>query len=173
MSRTSLSLSLRRAGVAAALGASLLLTGCGFDAQTLQTYTPAHGVNVDVNDVKVRNLLVIANNAGQGRLSASLVSNNRADTLASVTGYSTNQDGTKAADLMITGANGIALPANKLVVLTGDGAPRVSVSGATLKPGLNVTLRLTFGSGGVQELRVPVLDAQDPIYRTAAPELSA
>lgn len=170
MSRTRPSRTARRAGVAAALGASLILTGCGFDVQTLQTYTPAHGVNVDVDAVKVRNLLVIANASGQGRLSASLVSS-KADTLTGVTGYATNQDGSKAGDLTIAGASAIALPANKLVVLTGDGAPQVTVSGPALKPGFNVTLRLSFGSGGVKELRVPVLDAQNPIYRTAAPEL--
>nr|NLI51439.1 hypothetical protein [Propionibacterium sp.] len=171
MSRTRPSRLVRRAGVAAALGASLILTGCGFDAQTLRTYTPAHGVNVDVNDIKVRNLLVIANSAGQGRLSASIVSP-RADTLANVTGYATNQDGSQAAPLTITGATGLPLPPNKLVVLTGEGAPLVSVTSPALKPGLNVTLQLTFGSGGAKELRVPVMDAQDPIYRTAAPELS-
>ncbi len=172
MSRTRPSRTLRTAGVAAALGASLVLTGCGFDAQTLRTYTPAHGVNVDVNDVKVRNLLVIANGSGQGRLSASIVSP-RADTLTGVTGFATNPDGSQAGTLTITGGNGLPLPPNKLVVLTGEGAPRVGVGGSALKPGFNVTLQLTFGSGGVTELRVPVMDAKDPIYRTAAPELPA
>ncbi len=173
MSRTRPSRIARRAGVAAALGAALLLTGCGFEAQTLQTYTPAQGVNVDVAHVKVRNLLVIADNSGQGRLSASLVSNNKADTLSGVTGFTTNQDGSQAGALTVTGASGLALPANKLVVLTADGVAPVSVSGPGLKPGLNVTLRLAFGSGGAQELRVPVVDAQHPIYRTVAPALPA
>ena len=60
--------------------ASLLLTGCGFNMQTLQQYTPAHGVNVDLQageanrQLKVRNLLVVADESGKGVLSASIVS---------------------------------------------------------------------------------------------------
>lgn len=42
--------------------------------ETLQSYTPANGVNIDDDFLKVRNLLIIADASGQGRLSASLVS---------------------------------------------------------------------------------------------------
>lgn len=176
MSRTRHSRTRRIAGVAAALGTALALTGCGFDVQTLQTYTPAHGVNFEITgadgaNVKVRNLLVIANDQGNGRLSAAIVSNGKPDALTGVSGIATKQDGTPEGNLTITGADKIQLPAGKLVTLTGEGAPSVAVSGTGLKPGRNVTLQLTFASGGVKQLRVPVTDVKDPIYATAAPGL--
>jgi hypothetical protein len=57
-------------------GLALLATsGCGFDAQTLQPYTPAMGVNADVGadrGIHVRNLLIVSRERGQGFVSASL-----------------------------------------------------------------------------------------------------
>ncbi|WP_454227400.1 hypothetical protein [Propioniciclava flava] len=58
----------------AAAASALLLSGCGFNAQTLQPYTPAEGVNTQIGDVKVRNLVVVSDDEGHGYLSASLVS---------------------------------------------------------------------------------------------------
>ena len=58
--------------VAAALVVVLSgLGGCGMDAQTLQSYTPAHGVNIDEGFLKVRNLLPASSDSG-GRCSASV-----------------------------------------------------------------------------------------------------
>lgn len=161
---------LRLLGVAAALGASFALTGCGFDAQTLQPYTPAQGVNAEVGTVKVRNLLIIANSAGKGRLSGAFISNGKADTVTGITGTASKPDGTAAGELTI-GNGTVQLPANKLVVLTGDGSQNVTVAGEGLKPGLDTRLTLQFASGGTQQIVVPVRDAAEPMYASAAPEL--
>lgn len=182
MPRTHLTRPLRVAGVAAALGASLVLTGCGFDAQTLQPYTPAQGVNADVLDGPlVRNILVIANAAGKGQLSASLLSA-KGDTLTSVSGTASKPDGSPASTLQVTGAPAsggvgaaaafapVALPAGELVVLTSPATP-VFVSSADLKPGLDAKLMLTFSSGAQQTITVPVVDAANPIYASVAPTL--
>lgn len=80
----------RTLGAAVVLGATLALSGCGFGAQTLQTYTPAHGVNVDDGGVKVRNLLVVADERGQGVLSGAFATDVD-DTLTRVAGTALRQ----------------------------------------------------------------------------------
>ena len=152
----------RLAGVAAAVGACLALSGCGFDVQTLKDYTPANGVNVEQGTLKVRNLMIIANQSGTGRVSASIVSQDKADTLASVTGSAKKADGTTGSALTIGGGGGLALPSGKLVVLTDPATPAITVSGADLKPGLGAKLHLQFGSGVTKDVDVPVVDASDP-----------
>lgn len=164
MPRTSKSPTLRIAAAACALGASLVLSGCGFDAQTLMPYTPAQGINADVaNGPKVRNLLVIANTSGAGRLSASLLAAGKADALTAVAVTSTQADGQPGAALTVSKTQ-IDLPANKLVVLTDGGVTPITVTGSSLKPGLTATVKLTFSSGAITELVVPVMDAASPIY---------
>jgi len=187
MARKPLSHTVRVAGVALALGASLTLAGCGFDAQTLQSYQPGHGVNIDVaNGPRVRNLVIIANATGQGRLSASLLSPGRSDTLTAFQVTAGSQPtatssktpspaptapGTPTVQPSAAPALTVSLPADQLVVLTGPGAPVLAVSDPGLKPGYNATVKLTFGSGALTEAVVPVVSASDPIYATAAPEL--
>lgn len=169
---------LRLAGVTAALGAALTFTGCGFDVQTLQSYTPAHGINLESEGcgastdskqcVKVRNLLVIANASGVGRLSASITSPRQADALSLVQGRALNADMTDAGPLTI-GSVDVPLPLGKLAVLTSSDVPAITVSGSALKPGLTARLRLVFSSGVALEAVVPVVDASQPIYTTVAP----
>jgi hypothetical protein len=171
MPRTRLSRTLRLAGVTAALGASLTLTGCGFDAQTLQTYTPAQGINVDVaGGPKVRNLLLIANASGKGQVSASIVAPTTPDRLAAVAATPIKPDSTLGAPLTVSAAN-VPLPAGTLVVLTDAAVAPIIVTGSDLKPGLTAQVTLTFASGAVQQVVVPVMDATNPIYVTAAPSL--
>lgn len=155
---------LRTVGAALAVAASLSLTGCGFNAQTLQTYTPAHGVNVDHEALKVRNLLIIADEAGQGVVSASLVSQ-EGDTLQSVSGNAIKADGSDGGALTVTAAP-VELPAGRLVVLT-DQTPRLTVSGSELKPGLTARLKLTYASGQATDLEVPVRSAAETMYTDA------
>lgn len=155
---------LRTMGAAVAVAAALSLTGCGFNAQTLQTYTPAHGVNVDHEALKVRNLLVIADASGQGVVSASLVSQ-KGDTLQSVSGNAIKADGTDGGALTVTAAP-VELPAGKLVVLT-EQTPRLTVSSPELKPGLTARLKLTYASGQATDLQVPVRGADEEMYAGA------
>ncbi len=147
---------------AAVLGAALTLTGCGMDAQTLQPYTPAHGINVDVPGVKVRNLLVVANDAGAGVVSASILAADN-DALTSVAGQAIAADGATAGPLTVTGAP-VTLAPGTMTVLTGGTAP-VAVTASGLKPGLTAKLTLTFRSGAAVEAVVPVQSAADPIYQ--------
>lgn len=171
MPRTRLSRTLRLAGATAALASSLTLTGCGFDAQTLQSYPPAQGINVDVaGGPKVRNLLLIANASGKGQLSASIVAPTTADRLIAVAATPIKPDSTLGAPLTVSAAN-VTLPAGRMVVLTDTAVAPIIVTGADLKPGVTANVTLTFASGAVQKVVVPVLDAANPIYATAAPSL--
>lgn len=156
----------------AGVGVSLLLTGCGFNAQTLQQYTPAQGVNVDVQSgennrqLKVRNLLVVADDSGKGVLSASIVSP-VADRLVKVEGAAHKADNSVGAPLTVTGGP-VALEPNRLAVLT-DPQPVFTVNSPDLKPGLTVDLKLTFASGLEASAIAPVMDADNPIYASAKP----
>lgn len=161
----------------AGVGASVLLTGCGFGMQTLQPYTPAQGVNVDVKadannrQLKVRNLLVVADDDGAGVLSASIVSP-VADRLVRVEGAAHKSDNSVGAPLAVSGSP-VALEANRLAVLT-DPRPAFTVTSPDLKPGLTVDLKLTFASGLEASAIAPVMSAEDPIYAsiTVAPSPS-
>ena len=155
----------------AGVGASLLLTGCGFDAQTLQPYTPANGVNVDLpagqdgRQLKIRNLLLVADGAGKGVVSASIVSP-VADSLVKVEGAARKADNSVGSPLTVTGGP-VQLQPNRMVVLTeGEG---FTVSGSDLEPGLTADLVLTFKSGVQAEAIAPVMSSESKIYASITP----
>ncbi len=87
---------LRRFGATLCIPLALALTGCGMNAQTLQPYTPAEGVNSTSGPVMVRNLLIVADNTGRGVVSAS-VATYTGDTLTGVTGTPQKSDGSLSA----------------------------------------------------------------------------
>ncbi|MEZ5089781.1 MAG: hypothetical protein R2719_08660 [Micropruina sp.] len=109
---------LRRLCVAACAPLVLALAGCGMNVQTLQPYTPAQGVNSDVGQVRVRNLVIVADAAGQGVISASLITY-ADDTLTAVGGTPHKSDGSAGSPLVVT-ATGLPLQLSTetLVVLT-------------------------------------------------------
>lgn len=157
----------------AAMGTALLLSGCGFGAQTLQPYTPAKGVNAQVGDVKVRNLVVVSDDSGEGYLSASLVSPTN-DTLVKVSGHPIMLNGSAGTPLTVQGGIPVALTANRLVVLT-EPTATLRVSSPDLQPGLLASITLEFASGAHEAIQAPVLSPEDPVYSTvsAAPVASA
>ncbi|QLQ14875.1 MAG: hypothetical protein HZY73_03065 [Micropruina sp.] len=154
---------LRRSVATAALIAGLTLSGCGFDAQTLRPYNQSQGVNVDGPQVKVRNLLIVADDSGKGVVSGTLVSS-ADDALAGVAGGAHQANGSDAGTLTVTAtALPLTLPAANAVVLTNP-LPVVKVSSPGLKPGLTATLVLTLRSGARVSADVPVMSSADPVY---------
>jgi hypothetical protein len=118
--------------------------------------------------VKVRNLVLVSDEEGNGYVSASLVSPTR-DTLVTVSGNPVKLDGSAGAPLtVVQGGTPVSLTPNKLVVLT-DPTAALTVSSPDLRPGLVATVTLQFASGEQQSIQAPVLSPTDPIYATVSP----
>ncbi|MET0692590.1 MAG: hypothetical protein ABWX96_14955 [Propionibacteriaceae bacterium] len=163
---------LSRLGAAVVFSLTLVLTvsACGMDVQTNQPYTPAEGVNFDVGDVHVRNLMILSKADGSGILSGSLVSVER-DALVSVAGVPITVNGTDGTALKVTIPDPVALGNSVLVVLTQR--PFITVDSDELVPGLTARLVLTFSSAGESTVIVPIVDGNQPDYATITPTPSA
>ena len=148
------------------IAAAMLLTGCGFGAQTLQPYTPAHGVNVDAGKINVRNLLVVSDGAGTNVVSASVLSP-ADDRLTEVQVVPILAGGEAGTPLEVSTSAPIRLPANQLVVLT-DPEPMVQATGE-LTPGLTARVTMGFASGEKTETIAPVQSFESSIYATLSP----
>lgn len=161
-----------RSLVATLLGLALLtlVSACGMDAQTMQPYTPAEGVSVNVGpageSVQVRNLMILSREDGVGYVSASIVAQER-DALTAVAGHPFKVDGSEGAAFETTMPNPVGLTPGVLVVLTDR--ELIEVSSADLVVGAEAELTLTFSTVGEYTVRVPVVDADQPDYETISP----
>lgn len=158
------------AAAAVTVGVLFGATSCG-TPQTLQPYTQAEGVNYDAPmsgqqvPLKIRNLLIVSKQKGQGMLSGAVVATE--DTkLTKVEGQTTNASGAPGAPIAPVTAD-VALKANEMTVLTEGKA--IQLSSADLTPGLTARLTLTFEKGGPVQITVPVVDGQKADYKTLAP----
>ena len=156
--------SLRRLCVSLCVPLALALTGCGMNAQTLQPYTPAEGVNSTTGPVMVRNLLVVADASGKGLVSASVITYGD-DTLTAVAGTPQKSDGAAGSPLVTASAGlPLTLTSNRLVVLT-DAPVRLAVTSPDLKPGLLAEVTLTFAKAGPVTMLAPVLSSTEPEFQ--------
>ena len=166
-----------RSLAATLIGLALLvfMSACGMKAQTTQPYTPAEGVNTNIGPtgewVQVRNLMVLSRGNGKGFLSASIVAD-QSDTLTGVTGHPIKTSGDPGAEFTATLAKPLELTPGKLVVLT-DEAELITVQSSDLMVGGEAELTLSFANVGDQTLKVPVVDANQPDYKTISPRPSA
>lgn len=137
----------RRITVTALLLTAPAFAACssGFGAQTDQPYQPSVGVNSHEGNVDILNAVIVTEGGETGTLSATLVSDDSADRLISVS----SEEG--PADSV-----GVPLPVAQVVDLSDEG--RISVSGPKITPGEFVTITLEFRGGQVTELTVPVVD---------------
>lgn len=145
--------------------AALGLTGCGMDVQTLQPYTPADGINVDVAGIKVRGALIVAGASGPGLLSVGIIAQN-ADALTGVSGAALSPDGKSEYPLAVTVPASIPLPAATLVPITDKG---IVVTSPALKAGLLANIVLSFQSGQKVAMTIPVISRDEAPYRTLPP----
>jgi hypothetical protein len=159
------------------LGLILATAGCGMRVATNLPYTPAEGVNIDVNQsgnlqdaVSVRNLAILSRAPGQGILSGTL-SANKSDALTAVTGTAIKVDGSNGSAITFALPGPITVANRQLVVLT-DG-PAITAQSADLAPGLEAVLVLQFQTAGQATIRVPVLDASVGPYASISPAASA
>lgn len=146
----------RRLVPLAAAAAALGLSGCQLTnpIQTTQPYTPADGVAVDLSQVQIRDLVVVAEKkGGPGTLSGSVV--NRGGQQVSITFAG---EGGATADLQV--------PAYSTERLSGTN--QVSLSTVNAEPGGVTTLQVTTQGAGTNIVQVPVVAAQG-YYQTLAP----
>lgn len=88
------------AGAAATLSIALAACSASFSAQTLQPYQSAEGTNIESGQIKLRNLLVLADAGGKGELHGVVVNDgDDADTLVTIDQAADGtQDGQAGAD---------------------------------------------------------------------------
>jgi hypothetical protein len=150
--------------------ATSVATACGFEQQTLRPYTPAEGVNFDVGGdrgVKVRNLMILSREEGEGFLSATMVAGDR-NQLSGISGKAIKSDGTDGAPLAATIPSSITLESGVPVILT-DGPP-ITVTSADLQAGLLAEVTLQFSPAGSATVQVPVVDANEGPYASISPQ---
>ncbi len=164
-----------RTGLVALLALGLLLvSGCGFGAQTLRPYTPAEGVNFDVGDltvpdsvVHVRNLLIISRAPGEGIISATMVGVG-SDTLVGISVTPYRNDNSQGAPAQVQLPGGVPLNPNQLQVLT-EQSPLLTVSNPGLVAGLTADVTLRFAKAGSYTARAPVMDGNQDPYTSISP----
>ena len=147
------------------LALALSATSCGMDVQTNKPYTPAIGVNFDVGDVQVRDLMILSRTPGQGILSGTLTSNAE-DTLIGVSGNAYKSDGSDGSPLTVTVVPVKVAPATP-VVLTKRSL--LTVTSADLQAGLTAKMVLRFSKAGEVTTNAPVVDANLPQYASIGP----
>lgn len=161
-----------RSLVATLLGLALLtfMSACGMNAQTLQPYTPAEGVNFNVGPtgkwVQVRNLMILSRGDGEGFVSASIVADER-DALTAVAGKPFKADGSDGSPFQVTLPDPVGLTPDVLVVLTDR--EFITVKSDDLVVGGDAELTLTFSTVGEYTVRVPVVDADQSTYESVSP----
>ena len=139
-----------------------LLTSCGLDAQTLQPYTPALGVNVDVgvdHRVNVRNLILITDEGGRGVVSATVYAE-RGDVLTTLSGAVDAMDG-DGQPLTADVPAPVPVPPFRRVILTELDEP-LTLTGPGLRPGLAAEVTLGFRDAGSVTVIVPIMSTDIP-----------
>lgn len=158
----------RRVGAAitvACLG--LGLTACG-QPKVLTPYTPAGGVSASNQTVKINNLMLITE-GDQARVSASTVSSDP-DEITSISGQPLKPDDSPTDVRFRIGDVGVKLAPHTATNLTNSG---IQVTSDELRPGLLASVTITFANSEPITVKVPVVSASHPDYRTAAPTPAA
>ena len=152
-----------RALATSALAAALLLgtAGCGIfvDAATLKPYSASDGLNVNVGDLQLRNVLVITDESGDASLVFTVVNN------TTNVQYLTVQFRTDTpVDLTVVANEGITK------VGLADDNPAIA-TGTALDAGQYVDIYFQYGGQDGVTASIPVLDGTYPIYAPYAPSL--
>ncbi|OYN92509.1 hypothetical protein [Parenemella sanctibonifatiensis] len=155
----------RRAAAALVCAATVGLTGCGFNADTLQPYTQADGANVEAGDVKVRDLVAVLDGEGEAFLTGQIIAD-ADDELVEVTGQAIGYDNQPAGQLSVD-FDQIELTANEPANLL---STPIRLTSDELAVGSTVRLTLVFASGAQAEVVAPVHSADDAVYGSASPQ---
>lgn len=134
----------------------------GLDSQTDEVYQPAVGVDDRSGEVDVLGAMIVAPEKGtSGVFIASLSNNNQttSDTLTAVDGQG----------VKVTLGDVPPIPAGGMVNLASEQVGGVPVTGAAVKPGGYVLIRLTFANADPVTVNVPVVLDDGP-YASITPK---
>ena len=153
---------LKRAGAGAALAVALLsATGCGYihHQPTTIHYAASDGVNADVADIDLRNIMVIAENEkSDGRVLGSIINNGKNDVTVDFNFES--------------GAKSVTVKPGETVRLEDD-AHKLIVSPSGANPGLTLeNTKVTAGSDNTT-MNIPVLDGTLEEYAPYLPNAAS
>ncbi len=152
-----------RALASTSLAAILLLgtAGCGLfvDAATLKPYSASDGLNVDVGELQLRNVLVITDESGDASLVATIVNNTTEIQYLNVE-FRTDVP----VDLAIVANEGLTK------VGLADDNPAIA-TGTSLKAGQYVDIYFQYGEQDGVSMAIPVLDGSLSLYAPYAPSL--
>ena len=140
---------------AAALAVLTGVSGCAYVSPqaTMDSYAPGDGIQMDLGDVQLRNILVVAEDENsEGRVLGTLI--NTGDQPETVT---MDANGARAS---------VEVPANQEVVL--EKSRPVLLDRAGANPGLMVDTTFTADNED-QTIQVPVLDHTYPRYASFVP----
>ena len=141
------------AGLAALL--AIALAGCNFVTPnaTLKPYDPSDGVNTQIGDVYIRNVLLLAGESGDVSLLANVV--NETDNGVNVTFQYQGKDSDGVSGKV---DNAVFANPGKTASVGGHGDPQVVLSGAEATPGTLFPIFVQYGDQTGKQLLVPVLD---------------
>lgn len=126
---------------------------------TLHNYAPSDGVDVTLDNVAVRNLLLVADKSGENfNVVFTAVNTSNTPALLNLTFTSESGSSNASADFRIAPGTTLFGDPNGAVEPT-----LVSVAG--LKAGATVTAYIETAAGGSVERQVPVLDGTLPEYK--------
>lgn len=149
----------RGGGVALALALLTGTVGCSVNSpvQTAETMAPADGVNVDMGDLRLRNLALVGGGTDGAATVTGAVDNASGQ---DVTLTFQTEEGTKAE---------AELPAGEVTNLSSGEGEAVTLDKLEAKPGDMVEIVLDSGNDDMQTVTVPVLDPTG-YYEDSAPE---
>ena len=152
-----------RALATSALAATFLLgtAGCGIfvETATLKPYSASDGLNVNVGDLELRNVLVITDESGDASLVGTVV-NDTTNVQYLTVQFRTNTP----VDLTVVANEGITK------VGLADDNPAIA-TGTALKAGQYVDIYFQYGGQDGVTVAIPVLDATHSLYALYAPSL--
>jgi hypothetical protein len=159
----------RTTAVVAAVSAGLLLGGCSFTSRdlTLEPYAPSDGLQADLGDVLVRNVLVVSEGDGAPGLVSATIANrgdDDASVLLEVAGASEELD-VPANGTLVIGVEGGTSGSSQ------DGPETVSVVVDSVEPLAGGTLEVTVTDPASSSavLEVPVVRPAGPYAELTPP----
>lgn len=141
------------------VGVALALSACSTTnpMTTTDSYAAADGVDVELGDLRIGNLLVLASAQDAAGTVLAALSN----------------DGTSDIEVTIGLADGegtsVSVPGGQTVVIGPQGRTPVELDAVPAAPGALVALTISSDRGGSTTERVPVLDDTFPQYADLVP----